>query len=171
LQIFRRISTIPFAVRFSANQRMLSLRYFEDFEVGEESTPPEYEVTRDGIIAYASAWDPQPFHVDEEIAAGSIFGGLTAASSHLYAVCARLAHEHSIKTAMLAALGIEKMRFPNPARPGDRLRLESRCLKKRASRSKPDRGIVTTLATLLNHRDEPVLTMKVVCMVARRRAG
>jgi itaconyl-CoA hydratase len=68
----------------------------------------------------------------------------------------------------VAALGFEEIRFPNPVRPGDRLSLASECIARRASRSRPDVGIVTMRSTLANQNGRPVMTMKTSFMVAKR---
>jgi acyl dehydratase len=143
---------------------------FEDVELGvTRSAGGEYEVTRKEIIEFARRWDPQPFHLDEGAAADSIFGGLTACFAHVFAIQSRLVNQQEEKLAMLAGLGFQEARMTSPVRPGDRLRVEAEHTAKRESRSKPDRGIVESRFTVLNQRDEPVMTMRGLAMVARRR--
>ena len=142
--------------------------YFEDLPVGYQSEVGRYALTAEEIIDVARRWDPQTFHVDAAAAATSIFGGLTASSLHLFAICTRLFFDHADQIAVLAMLGKDEVRFPHPARPGDQLRYVTECIEARASRSKPDRGIVTLADRLSNARDEPVLTQRVQLMVARR---
>jgi acyl dehydratase len=146
----------------------VKIRYCEDYEVGDVGSFGEYTVSRDEMVEFARRWDPQPFHVDEQAAARSIFGGLTASSTHTYAICCLVYQQIEVPSAVLGALGADSLRFPNPVRPGDTLRLRRECVEKRASRRHRDRGIVKTRATLLNQRDEPVLEMTMAYLVARR---
>ncbi len=142
--------------------------YFEDLEVGYRSRVGSYVLSADEIVAFARRWDPQPFHVDEEAARRSLYKGLTASSLHLFAICTRLFFDHPDRIAVLAMLGKDEIRFPHPARPGDELGYVTECIEARASRSKPDCGIVTLADTVENQRGETVLTQKVTLLVARR---
>ncbi len=142
--------------------------YFDDLEVGYRSRVGTWPLEAQEIVEFARRWDPQPFHVDDDAARASIFGGLTASSLHLFAVCTRLFFDHADRIAVLAMLGKDEIRFPNPARAGDQLVYHTECIEKRASRSKTDRGIITLDDTLENQSGEPVLTQKVTLMVARR---
>src|SRR5262249_30074236 len=116
--------------------------YFEETEVGAVSTAGPYLVTRDEIIAFATRYDPTPRHIDEEVAAPSIFGGLTASGSHTFAILILLTNRLQPKQHTLAGLGWDELRLPNAARPGDELDLEVKVLDKRESKSKSDRGIL-----------------------------
>ena len=144
--------------------------YFDDIDVGYRSLVGRHRLSRDEVVDFACRWDPQPFHVDEAAAKRSIYGGLTASSLHLFALCTRLFFDHADRIAVMAMLGKDEIRFPNPARPGDELSYHTECVAKRASRSRPDRGVVTLADTLSNQAGEPVLTQKVSLMVERRPA-
>ncbi len=135
------------------------MRYFDDFEVGEE-WPLEavYEMTEEEIVSFAEKWDPQPFHVDKQAAAASIYGTLTACGSHIQSVVLRLAQSLPHETAVLGALGYDEVRFHKAAMLGDKLRLTIECIDTRASSSKPDRGIVKNRHTLKNQEGETVFT-------------
>ena len=141
--------------------------YFDDLAVGYRSRVGTWQLEAQEIVEFAGRWDPQPFHVDDDAARASIFGGLTASSLHLFAVCTRLFFDHADRIAVLAMLGKDEIRFPNPARAGDELVYYTECIEKRASRSKTDRGIIRLDDTLENQSGEPVLTQKVTLMVAR----
>ncbi len=143
--------------------------YFEDLEAGYRTSIGEYVLSREEIVEFASRWDPYPFHTDEDAARKSIFGGLTASSCHLFAITTLLFHRDPNPIAVLAMLGKDEIRFPNPARPGDRLTYTTECVEARASRSKLDRGVVTLSDALRNQEDVPILTQRVSLMVARRR--
>ena len=142
--------------------------YFEDIPEGYRSEIGSYRLREDEIIDFAQRWDPQPFHVDREAADGSIYGGLTASSLHLFAICTRLFFDHEDRIAVLAMLGKDEVRFPHPARAGDTLHYVTECVACRPSRSKTDRGIITLSDVLANARGEPVLTQRVSLLVARR---
>jgi acyl dehydratase len=146
----------------------MRMRYFDDIEIGRRGLVGRYLLTREESVAFASRWDPQPFHVDDDAARRSIYGGLTASSLHLFAICTRLFFDSPEPYAVLAMLGKDAVRFPNAARPGDELRYFTACTDKRESRSKLDRGIITLSDELLDPRGEPVLTQQVTLLVSRR---
>ena len=140
--------------------------HFEDIEVGWSQTMAEHELDAESIVAFAREWDPQPWHVDPEFAARSPMRGLTASSAHSYAIAAKLLSRME-PVAGIASLKHE-IELPNPARPGDRLSLTMTCVAKRASRSKPDRGLLTFVGVLANQRGEPVLRLRSLMMVKTR---
>ena len=143
------------------------MRRFDDIPEGGESVIGTWALTAEDIIAFARTWDPQPFHTDVEAAAGSPFGGLVASSAHLFAICTRLFFDHEDRIDVLAMLGKDKLRLPNPARAGTTLTYRTRCIGKRASASRPTTGIVTLADTVIDSDGAPVLTQEVTLMVAR----
>lgn len=142
--------------------------FFDEIETGRRIEIGTWRLTPDEIIGFARRWDPQPFHIDEEAARCSIYGGLTASSLHLFAICTRLFFDHPERMAVLAMLGKDEIRFPNPARATDELIYTTECVEKRASRSKADRGVVTLADSLATRTGTEVLRQKVTLMVARR---
>ncbi len=147
-------------------------RYFEDFTVGQTfhggSTAP---LTAEQIKAFAGQFDPQPFHLDEEAAKHSIFKGLAASGWHTAALTMRLFVESDVQpVGGYLGVGGEELRWPRPTRPGDSLRVEIRVLETRASRSRPELGIVKVQITTFNQNDEVVQIAKPVMMVPRRPA-
>lgn len=144
------------------------MTYFDDMAVGYQSEVGRYWLDPEEVMRFARRWDPQPFHTDPDAARRSIFGGLTASSLHLFAICTRLFFDQPERIALLAMLGKDEVRFPNPARAGETLCYTTECINARASRSKSDRGIITLADTLTSERGEPVLTQKVTLLVARR---
>jgi acyl dehydratase len=99
---------------------MTDLIHFEDVRVGDTERFGRYEVTREEIIEYARQFDPQPFHMDEEAAKGSIFGGLIASGWHTGAMLIRMLNDHSIpRAATTGALGFDDLKWVKPVRPGD----------------------------------------------------
>ena len=144
-----------------------TLRYFEDIEEGETRKLGEYVPTREEIIQFASAWDPQPFHTDEEKAADSVFGGLTASSCHTYSISALIYPRNPTPMAVAAMLGLS-LEFPEPVRPGDTLQLEDKCLEKRVSESRPGFGVVKSRTTMKNGRGKTTFVMDSSYLVHRR---
>ena len=143
--------------------------YFEDLQVGDAARSAEsFEVRRDEVVDFARRWDPQPFHVDERAAEQSIFGGLTACAAHVFAIQSRLAASVEPRWALLAGLGNDGFDLLAPVRPGDRLELVRRVTGKRASRSKPDRGIVEIEVELVDQRGEVAFRARGRVMIARR---
>lgn len=145
----------------------LALQYFEDVQVGDTWITREYEVTKEDIIEFAKRWDPRPYHMDEQVAALTPFGGLTASSAHTLAISILLGCQFEREVALLAGLGWEEVIFPAPVRPGDRLVATFETIEKRESKSKPDRGIVCTRVTVTNQRGETVLSYKIKVIMAR----
>lgn len=142
--------------------------YFDDIEIGYRSEVGTYTLTESEIVEFASRWDPQPFHIDKKAASASIFGGLIASSLHLFAICTRLFFDHEDRIQILAMLGKEAIRIPNPARPGDVLTYRTECIQKKPSSSRPDRGVITLQDTLANQHGDEVLTQQVALLVSRR---
>jgi acyl dehydratase len=145
------------------------MRYFEDFKPGEVLELGRHTITREEIIAFARQFDPQVFHVDEEGARQTIFGGLIASGWHTGSLCMRLFCDGVIRdTASLGSPGIDEMRWLKPVRPGDTLSLRMTVAECVPSRSKPDRGIVRTALELSNQRGEVVVTIRGMNLLRRR---
>ena len=146
-------------------------RYLEDYAVGQTfgfSRPLRMDAER--IKAFAAEFDPQPFHLDEEAARGSIFQGLAASGWHTASVTMRLMVESDLKPAGgILGLGFEEFRWPRPVRPGDELRIESEVLEVRPSKSRSDQGLIKVRTTTLNQDGEAVQIL-VGNLLVRRRA-
>jgi len=142
--------------------------YFEELQIGGRSTAGPYLVSKEGIIRFAKEYDPIPRHVDEEVAARSTFGGLTASGSHTFAIYILLTGQLQPHFQVLMGLGWDEVKLPNPVRPGDELDLEMMVLEMRESKSKPDRGIVRNRNILRNQKRETVLECISNIFVERR---
>ena len=141
---------------------------FDDIRVGTVlSTEDTYEITRAEIIEVAGRWDPQPFHLDEEAAAISHFGGLVASGLHTLAASLRLSYHERPRTAAVAGLGFDELRMLRPVRPGDRLRQTTEILDTRPSATRPDRGIVQARRTVHNQDGVAVMSYVLTWMVER----
>ena len=146
--------------------------YWEDFKVGERIAVGTVGVNRDEIIEFASRYDPQPFHVDEEAAKQSIYGGLIASGWHSCALIMRLiCDSYMLEAASLGSPGVENVRWPKPVRPGDTLTAYRTTEESRESRSRPEAGIVKTLWEVENQNGELVMTMSGINLFLRRNPG
>ncbi len=143
------------------------MRFFEDIEVGDVRELGRHEVSRDEIVRFAREWDPQPFHVDDEAAAKSVFGGLTASSCHTYSISSLIFSRSGDRLATAAMLGLE-LRFPKAVRPGAVLTLRDECLHKRDSRSRPEYGVLRSRTTLVDQEGDDVFVMDSTYLVRRR---
>ena len=148
------------------------LRYYEDLVVGTKASFGRYEVTRDEVIAFASKYDPQPFHLSDEAAAQTYFGRLSASGWHTAAMAMRMAVDNmkEQRSASLGSPGIDELRWLKPVYPGDILRCETELLDKRVSKSRPDMGITKGRTTVFNQHDEPVMTFVANGLIRTRPA-
>ena len=144
-------------------------RYFEDYVPGAVFEYGQIPVIEAEIIEFASRFDPQDMHVDPEAAAQGRFGGLIASGWHTAAMMMRLFVDNFLsKVASLASPGIDELRWLQPVRPGDVLRIRVTVLEATPSRSRPDRGMVRTLVEVLNQQGEVVMSLKPMNIIRRR---
>lgn len=145
------------------------MKYLEDFAVGQVTAFPPRQVSEEEIIAFAREYDPQPFHLDKEAARQSLFGGLCASGWHTIGIMMRLMVDHMIgQYASMGSPGVDRLRWLKPVFPGDTLHLRGEVLAVTPSRSKPDRGVVTTRYEMRNQAGETVLSMTGKGMYRRR---
>lgn len=145
-------------------------RYFEDYVEGDVHHFGPIAVDADEIIAFAKRFDPQVFHVDPEAAKRTAFEGLIASGWHTAGLMMRLFVEHYLShVASLGSPGLDELRWLKPVRPGDRLSVRVTVLKATPSKSKPDRGVVTSFIEVFNQAGDAVMTLKAVNMIARRQ--
>ncbi len=137
------------------------MQYFEDIEVGSSQSFGHYEVTREEVIEFASAYDPQPFHLDDDAAAATHFGRLSASGWHTCAMTMAMLVENlkANRQAGLGSPGIDQLRWLKPVYPGDTLRCQSEVLEKRRSQSRREMGLFKSRLTVFNQDDEPVMQM------------
>jgi acyl dehydratase len=134
------------------------LRYFDDYVPGVTYDCGSVTVSEAEIISFAIQFDPQPFHVDPGAAAGGPFGGLIASGWHTAALVMReLVDQYLPAEASLGSPGIDEIRWPNPVRPGDTLRVRATVTEARRSQSKPDRGIMKTAIEAVNQDGRTVM--------------
>jgi len=144
-------------------------RYLEDYAVGQKFRSGPLRIDKERMKLFGAEFDPQPFHLDEEAARDTIFGGLAASGWHTAAVTMRLLVESDLKPAGgIVGAGADEFRWPRPVRPGDELRTESEVLEVRPSRSRPHQGLIKVRTTTLNQNDEAVQIIVANLVVPRR---
>ena len=144
--------------------------YYEDIKVGPRTRFGSYEMTKQEIIEYATRFDPQPFHLDEEFAKTTHFGALCASGWHTAAALMRMLVDRSKEngTAGLGSPGLQGLKWLKPVYVGDILSVEQEFLDKRQSKSKPGLGLVTFRNYVYNHHDEMVMEVTGTLMIACR---
>ncbi|MEN2978810.1 MaoC family dehydratase [Tistrella bauzanensis] len=161
--------TVPAGTASAASGLPVTDLYFEDFAPGQTFNTPSRHVTEDEVIAFARQFDDQPFHVDREAAAASIYGGIIASGFHTLSLGFKLVLEARIVSgSSMGSPGLDEIRWLKPMRPGDTVRLVLEVTEVIPSRSKPDRGIVKLLYTTFNQKDEAICTMRGMWMLRRR---
>jgi len=147
------------------------VRYLEDFAVGQKFGSAKLRVDEQRIKQFAAEFDPQPFHLDDAAARGTLFAGLAASGWHTAAMTMRLLVESDVKPAGgIVGAGFDEFRWPRPVRPGDELRIEAEVLEVRPSKSRPGEGFIKLRTTTLNQRNEPV-QISVGNLLVPRRPG
>jgi acyl dehydratase len=143
--------------------------YFEDFAVGQRYRSSSRRITVDDITRFASEFDPQPFHLDDEAARASIFGGLAASGWHTAALTMKLLVGSEFSPAGgIIGMGFEELRWPRPVRPGDELHTDVEVLEVRPSKSNASRGLVKIRTTTINQHGEAVQVSIGTVLVPRR---
>ena len=133
-------------------------RYFDEWQVGDVVA---HAVTRtvtetDNVLVSALTHNPQPMHLDHEVAAGSEFGKPLVNSIYTFGLMVGVSVSDTTLGTLIANLGYDKLIFPSPVFVGDTLRSESECLEMRESKSRPNAGIVTWEHRSYNQRGELV---------------
>jgi len=124
------------------------------------------------IKSFAAEFDPQPFHLDEQAARASIFGGLAASGWHTAAMTMKLLVASDLQPAGgIVGAGFDEFRWPLPVRPGDELRVEVEVLEVRESKSRPDLGVIKIRTTTLNQNGQAVQVNVGNLMVPKRNRG
>ena len=145
--------------------------HWEDFPPGQVREFGSYAVTREAVLEFARAYDPQPFHLDDAAAAASLFGRLAASGWHTCAIVMRmLCDEYLLEAASLGSPGIDQIRWLAPVFPGDTLRMRLTVLEARPLASRPQVGMVRNGYEVFNQDGTTVLTMQGVGFFGRRPA-
>jgi len=143
-------------------------RCFEDFSVGESFVLGSVEMVEDEMLAFATQFDPQRFHVDAEAAAQTMYGGLIASGWHTGSLMMRLTAEGFLGEHCLGAAGLSELSWPAPVRVGDVLTLRVGILGTRESGSKPNLGFVELSSEMINQNDEVALRTVGTMLIAKK---
>ncbi len=145
------------------------MRFLEDFTVGQKFGSATLRVDEERIKRFAAEFDPQPFHLDDTAARGTLFGGLAASGWHTAAITMRLLVDSEVRPAGgIVGAGFDEFRWPRPVRPGDELRIEAEVLEVRPSKSRPGQGLIKVRTTTLNQHGEAVQVHVGNLLVPRR---
>ncbi len=148
------------------------LYYWEDFTPGSSREFGGVTPTKEEIVRFARQFDPQPFHVDEEAARRTPFGGLIASGWHTAGLAMRMACDAFwLRAASLGSPGIENLKWTKPVRPGDTLRVRLTVLEARPLQSKPGVGLLKNRWEVLNQHREVVMQMDGFAMLQRRNGA
>ncbi|HEX8168317.1 MAG TPA: MaoC family dehydratase [Beijerinckiaceae bacterium] len=143
--------------------------HFEDFSPGTADVPGSITVTKEAIVAFAREFDAQPFHTDEAAARKTFAGGLIASGWHTCGLLMRLIADGFInESSSMGAPGVEELKWLKVVRPGDVLRARGTVLETKASRSRPEMGLVRMFYELLNQDGAVVMTQRNWTMLGRR---
>jgi acyl dehydratase len=159
------------------------MHFFEDIEIGQRREVGSFTFTADRIKKFASQFDPQPFHLDEEEGRKSLFGGLAASGWHIAAACMKLLVADGQRRAAEAVArgetiatwgpspGFRELRWLRPVLAGDTISYASEVHSLRTSEKRPEWGILQARNTGTNQRGELVFSVLATAFVPRRNAG
>ncbi len=144
--------------------------FLEDLAEGQRFVSASRMVSAAEITAFAARYDPQPFHLDDAAAMGTLFAGLAASGWHTAALMMRMVIDSVPVAGGIVGSGGELI-WPRPTRPGDTLHVETEVLEITPSRSRPERGMVVVRCITLNQHGEAVQIFTPKLVVPRRPAG
>jgi len=149
-----------------------ALLHWEDIDVGRVIDIGPYKLTREEILSFARQWDPQPFHIDEQGAKNSIYGGIISSGWQTCAIAQRLLVNGFLNgAASLGSPGIESLRWRKPVHPDDELSLRLRVVSKDASPKFRDRGSIDVEHEIRNQTGEMVMSYRARIFIGRREPG
>jgi acyl dehydratase len=133
-------------------------RYYDEWQIGDRV---EHAVRRtvtetDNVLISTLTHNPQPMHLDHEAASASEFGKPLVNSVFTFGLMIGVSVTDTTLGTLVANLGYDALRFPNPVFAGDTLHSETECVAVRESQSRPNAGIVTWAHRSFNQRDELV---------------
>lgn len=150
----------------------MTTEYFEDIQIGTVLEFGSKTVSKDEIIEFATKFDPQPFHINEEASADSIYGGIIASGWHTASMTMRMMVDHMVSArAGLGSPGWNNLKWHMPVRPGDTLSVRSEVINKKRSGSRPTMGTIFGTIQVFNQNSEMVMSYDSLGMVQARTAG
>jgi acyl dehydratase len=142
---------------------------FEDFSPGNVAEYGDMVVDRDEMVAFAREYDPQPMHLSDEAAAAAMLGGLIGSGWYSTALLMRMnCDAFLLDASSLGSPGVDKVEWLAPVRAGDRLSVRREVLDARASKSRPDMGIVRFRFELRNQTGAVVMRQEGPILFGRR---
>ena len=143
------------------------MRYFNELALGDIIESGEYLVTREDIISMAKQWDPQPFHIDEDVAKKGMFGDVIACTAHIFCIMSKLSTDlpEESKLALVSGLGIDKGKLLVPVKPNDTLKIIIEIIELRRSESKPNWGITVAQHKLYNQHGQKVFSIDTSALI------
>ena len=146
--------------------------FFDDLTPGYHFQTEPYRLTEAEIMDYARIYDPQPFHIDPEAAAASIYGGIIASGLQTVAIAfAQTLRANVFNEASMGSPGMDAIRWLKPVRPGDALTVTGTVTSATPSTSRPDRGRVVIDYSVKNQEGEIVVTYQITHLLKRRPAA
>jgi len=144
--------------------------FFEDITIGDTAEFGSYKVTKEEVIEFASKYDPQPFHLDEDAAKQSVFGSLCASGWHSCAMTMRMLVDQmrSVGMASMGSPGMDSIKWVRPVMVGDTLSVKTKVTAKRESKSRPNIGFLKATYEVSNQHGKTVMVMHANYMVAKR---
>lgn len=147
------------------------MMYFEDFSEGQRIDAGSRTVTHEEILAFATQFDPQPFHVDDAAGDASIFGSVIASGWHTCSMMMRMVVDSVLgDSSSMGSPGLDKVRWLLPVKPGDTLSVAYLTTQTKASGSRPDRGVVWSTWEARNQHGDVVCIIEGMGMFGRRPA-
>jgi acyl dehydratase len=141
--------------------------YLEDISVGQRFAGGPLTVEPEAVHTFAAQFDPQPFHLDETAAAGTLFGHVVASGWHTGSLTMRLLVE-SVPFAGGTVGTRAEIRWPCPVFPGDQLHISVEVVDARPSAHRPEFGVVKLLVHTRNQTNQLVMEMTTLVLVRRR---
>jgi len=149
---------------------MCPLRFFEDFRVGETFESGVATLTRDDCLAFARAYDPQPFHLDDDAGNASMFGKLTASGWLTAALTMRLIVDSGyLRGPGVLGVGIDELRWHAPVYPNDTLRVRGEILALTPDPHGKPRGRMRVRINVYNQDDALVMSEIANLTVSKKR--
>lgn len=145
-----------------------NLLYFEDFEIGQEYVSDTYEMTKEEIIEFAKQFDPQIFHIDEEAAKNTFFGGLAASGWHTASISMKLNVQSKMKFAGGMIGASVELSWPMPTRVGHILQVYSKVIDVKPINSRPKHGFIVMQSETKNQFGEVLQRQKTHILVERK---
>ncbi|MGE7205435.1 MaoC family dehydratase [Sphingomonas sp. NPDC019816] len=147
--------------------------FLEDVTVGDRARFGTCRVDRDEVIAFASRYDPQPFHLSDEAAAATHFGRLSASGWHTASMTMAMivAYYRDTGFQSLGSPGVDELRWMKPVFPGDVLRCETEVLETRRSASRPEMGLIVSQLTVFNQDDIAVMRFRPTLLIRTRSSA